>query len=78
MGRFRAGGRIDTEYLAVYVDFHGADKQRAVSVGGGEQGGAIGQGDCGGEGDGGEVELVAFYQVVVAFGRGGHRGDRDI
>ncbi len=45
MGPFRIGGHNDIEHTAVHVDFYGADQQRAVSVGGGEQGGAVSEGD---------------------------------
>lgn len=78
MGRVRAGGHDDSEYAAVYVDFHGAYEQRTVSVGGSEQGGAVGDGDYGSQGAGGEVELVAFYKVAVAADGGGFGYDGDI
>ena len=45
MGPFRIGGRDDIEHTAVHVDFHGADQQRAVPIGRGEQGGAVSEGD---------------------------------
>ncbi len=77
MEHFRAGGRDDDEYLAVYVDFHGADEQWAVSVGRSEQGGTVGERDCWGERVGGEVDLVAYYQIVVAFDRSSYRSARD-
>ena len=70
MGRFRTGRRDDHQYAAVHLDFHGSDVQRAISVGGGKQGGAAGRGDCSGEGAGGEMELVKFYPIVAAFDRG--------
>lgn len=77
MGRFRTGRRDHHEHAAVHVDIHGADEQRAISVGGGKQGRAAGRGYRGGEGAGGEMELVTFYTIVATFDRGDYGDGRD-
>ena len=59
------------------MDLYGADKQRTISAGGSEQGGAVGEIDCRGEGDGDLLELVAFWAIAVAVGWGDCGHDRD-
>ena len=78
LGDLRAGGLDDNEYLALHMDLHGADQQRAVSARGSEQGGTVGERDCWGEGVSGALELAAFDPIAVALSWGDHGNDRYI